>query len=117
MKKINWSFGILAFVFGLGLTGILYAADISETASYHLNLADSYEQKSKDQDAIVAEHTNMPADYKKKYFINEKVTPIRRVQEMEKHCQAIVADAAKLRDEFREFSKWHKMRAAELVGQ
>ena len=48
MKKINALFGILVFASILILAGVLYAADVSETASYHLKMADSYEQKAKE---------------------------------------------------------------------
>ena len=94
-----------------------YAGEPSQVAADHQALAASYEEKAAVQDALIAEHTKMKQDYKTKFFVNEKVTPMGKVREMEAHCDAIIKDAEKLRSELLDFAHWHKMRAAELKGQ
>ncbi len=59
----------------------------------------------------------MKSDYKQRYFINEKVTPISRLQKMEQRRNAIIQDAQKLKTDYLESAKWHTMRAAELQGK
>lgn len=93
------------------------AADPSDVASDHLVLAASYEEKAKAQDALIAEHTQMKADYKSRFFVNEKVTPMEKIRKMENHCDAIIQSAETEKAELLEFAKWHRMRAAELQGQ
>ncbi len=117
MKTRNIAILILVIMIGLALSHNLYAAEPAQVAADHLSMAKSYEGKAADQDAIIAEHQQMKTDYKKRFFINEKLTPSARMKEMENHCDAIIQDAQKLKTEFLEFAKWHKMRAAELQGQ
>ena len=62
-------------------------------AAAHLKMEKYYEDKAAEQDAIIAEHQRMKSEYKQQYFINEKVTPVNRLKEMEKHCDAIIHDA------------------------
>ncbi len=95
---------------------IVFAAETAQAASDHLAMAASYEGKAAAQDALIAEHTKMKADYKNRFFVNEKVTPLDKVRQMEDHCDAIIATAQKEKDELLEYAKWHRMRAAELQG-
>jgi hypothetical protein len=80
-------------------------------------MAASYEEKAAAQDALIAEHTKMKEEYKDRFYVNEKVTPMATMSEMEEHCDAIIDEAQRLKDQFLEFAKWHQMRAAELQGQ
>ena len=48
------------------------------------------------------------------YF--KKVTPMERIQKMERHSDAIIESAEKQKAELLEFAQWHRMRAAELQG-
>jgi hypothetical protein len=97
--------------------GARFAAEPSQVAADHLSMAKYYEGKAAEQGAIIAEYQQMKADYKKRYYINEKLTPSARLKTMEDHCDAIIRDAKKLDSEFLEFAKWHKLRAAELQGK
>ena len=117
MKTFNFVMISLVFVFGLTLSVPIYAADAPQAASDHLALAASYEQKAALQDALITEHTQMKKDYKGQFFVNEKLTPMSKIQAMDDHCNAIIQDAQKVKDELLEFAKWHRMRAAELQGQ
>jgi hypothetical protein len=117
MKTFNIVILSLAIMIGLALSQNLYAAEPSQVAADHLSKVKYYEDKAAEQGAIISEHQQMKADYKKHYYINEKLTPSVRMKEMEDHCDAIIHHAQMLKTEFLEFAKWHKMRAAELQGQ
>lgn len=93
-----------------------FAAEVTEAAEDHLALAASYEAKVAVQDALIAEHTKMKADYKDRFFVNEKVTPITKIREMEDHCNAIIEAAQVEKSQLLDFAKWHRMRASELQG-
>ena len=116
MKTLNFLIIGLALMLGVSARRAAYALDAPEVTQEHLALAASYEQKAADQDALIAEHTQMKQEYKDRFFVNEKVTPVAKIQKMNDHCDAIIQEASKLRDEFLGFAKWHRMRAAELQG-
>ncbi|MBI3313912.1 MAG: hypothetical protein HYZ83_06730 [Candidatus Omnitrophica bacterium] len=100
---------------GMSLNQVIWAEE--DAADYHEKLALSYEKKAADQNEVIAEHQQMKKSYRQKFMVNPKFGPPAKVQEMEKHCDAIMGEAGKLKNEFLEFSKWHGMRAAELKGQ
>jgi hypothetical protein len=108
---------MIGFALSHNLSHNLYAAEPLQVAADHLSMVKNYADKAAEQSAIIAEHQQMKLDYKKRYYINEKLTPSARMKEMEDHCDAIIHHAQMLRDEFLEFAKWHKMRAAELQGK
>ena len=93
-----------------------YAVEATQAASDHLAMAASYEEKVTVQDALIAEHTKMKQDYKERFFVNEKVTPLGRIREMEDHCNGIIASAQTEKGQLLELAKWHRLRAAELQG-
>ncbi len=123
MKILNSAILSLALLFGFALSQNLYAAEPSQVAADHLKMAKYYEGKASEQDAIIAEQQQMKSDYEKRFYIDEKgenltpSRPLREVKEMEDHCDAIINDARKLKDDYLEFAKWHRMRAAELQGK
>ena len=91
--------------------------DVAQVAKDHRALAASYEEKAAAQEALVAEHTAMKRDYKRRVYVNEKVSPMLKVQKMEAHCDALIKQAQAEASALREFAKWHRMRAAELEGR
>jgi len=113
----NISILSLALLIGFAASQHSYAAEPSEVAAGHFKMEKYYEGKAAEQDATITEHQQMKSDYKKQNFINEKVTLINRIKQMEQHCDAIINDAQKLKADFIEFAKWHRMRAEELQGQ
>ena len=117
MKTFNDTILILAMVLGIVSPIPAYAQEVSQVASDHLAQAASYEQKVQAQDVLIAEHTKMKQDYRTRFFINEKVSPMVEIRKMENHCDTIIKDASSLKGELLEFAKWHRMRAAELQGQ
>lgn len=117
MKTIQLTTLISTLMFVLAFSMRAQADQISDTVADHQAMAAQYEEKAAVQDAVISEHTKMKEDYKAKYFINEKVSPMTKIREMEKHCDTIIAEASALKAGFLEFAKWHRMRAAELQGQ
>lgn len=117
MKTLNLI--VLSLLFTLQSFGSLplYAVEETQAVSDHVALAASYEEKAAAQDIVIGEHTKMKQDYKARFFVNEKVSPMNKIQGMVEHCDAIIKDAQKLKSEYLEFAKWHRMRAAELQGR
>ncbi len=108
MKK-NWilapMLAILAFV---GSFAVVKAdADSKEDAkeakqtSHYSDMAAKYDKMASDQDAIIAEHEAMKVSYTQQHA------------GMEKHCNAIIKDAKKLKADYESFATWSKMMAKE----
>ena len=98
LKNALIGVGVIAGI--LGFTMPVFAAS-------HADQAAAYEQKAADLDTVIAEHTAM-----KKEGMTGK-TPMSTKQKMEKHCDAVIAASAKVRDEYRSFATWHKMQGKE----
>ncbi|MBP9698404.1 MAG: hypothetical protein KBD85_00140 [Elusimicrobia bacterium] len=107
IKRIMLSAAVVAGV--LGFVPRAFAADAAGTT--HGDKAAVYEYKATELDAVVAEHTKM-----RKAGITDK-TPLSVRQKMEEHCDAIIAGAKKLRDDYRTFAAWHRMQAKEESGK
>ena len=117
MKTIKYA-AVAVMVVSLIASVPAYAADdVSEAVSQHQTLAAQYEAKASEQDALIAEHSTMDKKYEERFWMIKKAGKPNNVLEMDKHCTAIVQNATGLRNEFLEFAKWHRMRAAELQGQ
>jgi len=117
MKKLSIIIFSVVIMIASAVAQNVYAAEPSQVADDHLAMAKSYEDKAAAQDALIAEHEQMKKDYKARYFINEKITPMSQLKKMNEHCDAIIKDAKKLKAEFLDFAKWHRFRAAELQGK
>lgn len=116
MKK--WMFGMLGALLALNLVPLpVFGAEAAGVADDHLAMAASYEEKAAAQDELIAEHTKMKSDYKDRFFVNEKVTPLDKIHAMEDHCNALIKAAEEEKANLLDFTKWHRMRAAELQGQ
>jgi hypothetical protein len=117
MKNVSIMILGLAILFSVVVSPIAYAAEPPQVSTDHLAMAKSYEDKAAAQDALIAEHEQMKKDYKSRFFINEKLTPMAKLKKMNDHCDAIIKDAQKLKADFNDFAKWHRLRAAELQGK
>ena len=117
MKTLGFSIAGLFVISSWLFASTISAAEPAQVAADHEGMAAAYEKKAAAQDELIAEHTEMKQDYKNRFFINEKVSPMAQIQKMETHCDAIIAGAQSLKAEFLDFAKWHRMRAAELKGQ
>ena len=114
MKTLAIAFLVLFMVLASTLSGVLYGAETSDSAGDHLKLAALYRGVAVAlEDSLILEHWKMKQDYPKKSILAAS----GKVQEMEKHCDVIISDATKLRNDLLGFAKWHRMRAAELQGQ
>lgn len=118
MKTIKYAtVAMMAVSLLTGVPGLYSADDMTEAVSQHEALAAQYEAKAAEQDAIIAEHSPMKKEYEDRFWMIKKAAKPKNVVDMEKHCNAIIKDATNLKNEFLEFSKWHRMRAAELQGR
>jgi cell division protein FtsB len=114
INRVGLALFVLLFLAGVGRVD---AVQVSEATTDHLALAKKYEAQMNVQNTLITEHQQMKRDYYNRFFVNEKISPRKKLQKMEQHCDAIVTEATKLRDELQEFAKWHRMRAAELEGR
>lgn len=108
---------VLSLLMVLIFTPLAYAVEASEVISDHQKMTATYEEKAAAQDVLIAEHEQMKKDYKRRFYLNDKVTPPGRIQKMETHCDVIISDASKLKQDLLEFARWHRMSAIELQGQ
>ncbi len=77
--------------------------------------AAEYEKKAAEQEAVIQEHEKMKEDYKRSHGINGKNEFLFTA--MQKHCDAIIHDAGKLKADYEGFAQWHRMYAADLQGK
>lgn len=74
-------------------------------------LAAKYEKMAADQDAVIAEHQEMLRQTGVQHPGNEK----HGGNPMDKHCNAIIRDAKKLKADYLAFAAWAKLAAKEDV--
>lgn len=107
-------FSVVALI-ALLLGKMAYAADdINQVISDHLEQALIYEQKAVEQDVLIADQKQKMTDYKATYRIDEERHSTGRIEAMEKHCEAVIKSAEKLKKEFLDFASWHRKQAVEL---
>jgi len=117
MKNVSIMILGLAILFVAVATPVVYAVEPAQVSTDHLAMSKSYEDKAAAQDALISEHEQMKKDYKTRFYINDKLTPMAKLKKMNDHCDAIIKDAQKLKADFNDFAKWHRLRAAELQGK
>ncbi len=100
MKLLHGILIVTSLVAGLAVFPAR-AAEVSQVASDHKAMIVSYEEKAKAQQAIIDEHEQMKQDAKRRWYVNDKLTPPQLLEPMRGHCDAIVKDATKLRDDLR----------------
>ncbi len=83
----------------------------------HLEQAISYEEKIAQLDIEIASHLKMKKEYRFTYGTNEKIHWTGRIEEMEKHCDAVIKAAEKLKRSYSEFVKWHRIQATKLQSK
>lgn len=103
----------LAMVAGLLFGSSAAMAAAAKTKADHLAEAAKYEKLATDEQAVVKEHTAMKADYRADQSALAKQTREKSLSDMDKHCDAIIAEAKKLADEYSAMAQWHKLRAEE----
>lgn len=96
------------------LTPTFADAAAPKTKAEHIAIADKYDQKAVEQDAIVEEHTQMLKDYRANSARYPKQVREKRIAAMKKHCTAIIRDSKRLAADYRAMAKWHRIAAADL---
>ena len=94
-----------------------WAQELSQVIGEHLEQALIYEEKAAQQDVLIADQIQKMQDYKATHSVDEKVHPTGRIEAMEKHCEAVIASAKKLKTEFLKFVAWHRNQAKELQNE
>ena len=110
MNKIKTT--AIGIVFLLGT--MIWAQDVSKVKAEHLAKVARYEELAKVQQSIVDEHTKIKGDFQKKYWINEKLSPKLKIQEMKTHCDKIISDAKSQKANFEMMAEMHSSLAKEL---
>jgi len=105
---------VVTLAMGAGLPA--FAGEEALAVADHIAMANAYEQKASEQDALISQHATMKRDYEKRHYMMKKAGVPAKVEEMDKHCDSIIQAATNLRNEFTDFAKWHRMRAAEVQG-
>jgi hypothetical protein len=90
-----------------------WAHDVPKTKAECLALAEKYQKMAADQEAIVKEHTEMKKEYRSKFFLPKQERE-KALADMDKHCDAIIAEAQKLADGYKAMAQWHKMHAEHM---
>ena len=96
------------------LTPTFANAAAPKTKAEHIAIAEKYEQKAADRDAVTQEHTQMFKDYKANAHRYPKQTREKRIAEMRKHCNAIIRSSKQLAKEYRAMAQWHRTAAEHL---
>lgn len=84
-----------------------------KTKAECLAMAEKYEKMAADQEAVVQEHTQMKKDYRAKFFLPKQERE-KALADMDTHCDALIAAAQKLADEYKAIAQWHKMHAEHM---
>jgi len=96
------------------LVPTLAHAEAPTTKAEHIAIAEEYEQKAVEQDAITQEHIQMLKDYRANAHRYPKQTREKRIAEMKKHCNAIIRASKQLATEYRDMARWHRIAAEHL---
>ncbi|MDX1958923.1 MAG: hypothetical protein SFU98_10135 [Leptospiraceae bacterium] len=110
MNKIKTMVIGILFLFGT----TIWAQDVSKVKAEHIAKVSRYEELAKSQQDIIDEHSKMKSDFRKQYWINEKLSPKLRIQEMETHCEKIITAAKSQKANFEMMAVMHNFLAKEL---
>lgn len=110
MKKFRILVPVLALLAFIGSFAIVKADDMKQGMDYAA-LAAKYDKLAADQDAIIAEHQSMLINTDRQNPGSEK----RGGNPMNKHCNAIIKDAKKLKADYVAFAAWARLAAKENV--
>jgi hypothetical protein len=96
------------------LTPTFAHAAAPKTKAEHITIAEKYEERATEQDAIAEEHIQMLKDYKANAARYPKQVREKRIAAMKKHCTAIIRDSKRLANDYRAIAKWHRIAATDL---
>ncbi len=115
MKRIQKTIAVMVLMTAAFLTASVVMAGMPKTKASCLAVAEKYERLATDQEAVVKEHREMKADYRGNQATLAKGVREKAMEEMDKHCDAIIASAQKLADEYKAMAQWHKIHATEMM--
>ena len=117
MKRMQKNLAALVVIAAAVLTvSVAGAADVPKTKADCAAVTEKYEKLAAEQEAVVKEHKDMRQHYRLVTALSlPKQTREKSVADMEKHCDAIVASAQKLADEYKAAAQWHKIHGAEMM--
>tara|TARA_B100000745_G_scaffold255948_1_gene178672 strand:- start:1075 stop:1389 length:315 start_codon:yes stop_codon:yes gene_type:complete len=85
---------------------------------YHKRLFKRYTKRADKQAIEIEKHKEMIGKYQKQHFINKKSHSYSNdVEEMKKHCEAIIKASEELKEEYTSFANWHKTKMESLKGK
>lgn len=113
-RTLRNGLALFALVTAFLTASAVVAGDIPKTKADCLAVAEKYEKLAADQEAIVQEHVQMKKDYRKKFFLPKQERE-KALADMDKHCDAIIAEAQKLADEYKATAEWHKIHAEDMM--
>jgi uncharacterized protein YecA (UPF0149 family) len=97
--------------------GPAFALEINQAIQEHETLAKKYTELAKSQDAFIADQEQILKDYKEKFYINEKLTPLWNLQKLEKQTQTLIRTTQSVKNQYLDLVRWHKSKIAELQGK
>ena len=98
------------------MASAVMASETPKTKADCAAIAEKYEKLAADQEAVVQEHKEMKRHYRLSVANSlPKQTREKSVAEMEKHCDAIIATAQKLANEYKAAAEWHKIHGADMM--
>ena len=116
MKRMQRNIAVLVALTAVFLTAsVVMAASSPKTKAECLAAAEKYEKLAADQEAIVKEHKEMKADYRSNQAVIMKQVREKALADMDKHCDAIIADAQKLADDYKAMAQWHRIHATDMM--
>jgi hypothetical protein len=93
------------------------AAEISQVESVHLSLANSYEVQARELERVIEEHRRMKAEGVDKFYVNDRITPVRSLQELDGLFDKAIRSAQQFHDDLLGLAGWHRVKAGELRGR
>ncbi len=110
--KNNWLLiPAFALLVSFGITPVVKAEEAKKGKDYAA-LASKYEKLAAEQDAVIAEHEGMKVSKAKQH---PGKPGLSENDKMNKHCNAIIKDAKKLKADYESFAAFCKLMAKEGV--
>jgi hypothetical protein len=105
----------LVFAAGMLCSGLpVLHAKTPNMVDEYLAMSAIYEKLAAEQTLIVKEHESMKAGYRANKKSLPRKTREKSLQEIEIHCDAVIADAEKLATDYKAIAEWNRLRAKEL---
>lgn len=92
-------------------TPLAYAVEAPAAVADHMAMANSYDQKAAEQQAVVMQHEQMKEECQERFFVSEKITSQEEIAETKNHCDAIAKAAKDLKEAYSKAAKAHRFDA------